>query len=93
MFDFTNYIDLDAFYMIDYLVEIPTAGPSADTLISRNHTKMQHCSLLRQSAKRKVDRICAMKDKLLYRDEVQSWAADQFRLLSSRGHRAIRALI
>ena len=31
---------------------------------------MQHCSLLRQSAKRKVDIICAMEDKLLYRDEV-----------------------
>ena len=26
-------------------------------------------------------------------DEVQAWAADQFRLLSSRDHRAIRALI
>ena len=64
-----------------------------DTKASRKNTKMQHCSLPRQSAKRKVDIICGMEDKLLYRDEVQARVADQFRLLSSRDHRAVRALI
>ena len=69
-----------------YLVEIPTAGPSADTLISRNHTKMRHCSLLRQSAKRKVDIICAMEDRLLYRDEVYAIQGALFEVYKTMGN-------
>ena len=47
---------------------------------------MQHCSLLRQSAKRKVDIICAMEDKLLCRDEVYAIQGALFDVYKTMGN-------